>query len=142
MTKLTRTFRFGESIGRVANGVLYIKEHSEQTREKNQLWVPYRITPSDVECTVTTEKLQCPKTVIGRTNYALAQAAWELLDEKPGIRIALNGDGEGAGRNKFSTVFSQLSSALDLYHGQRPTHGPLAEYSSWSEFKADVEERE
>ena len=43
ITKLTRTFRFGRAIGRVANGVLTIKEHSEQSKPGQQKWVPYRI---------------------------------------------------------------------------------------------------
>ena len=43
VTKLTRTFRFGEAIARIANGVLHIKEHSDQTGEDNALWVPYRV---------------------------------------------------------------------------------------------------
>ena len=33
VTKLTRTFRFGAAISSVANGVLTIKEYSDQTEE-------------------------------------------------------------------------------------------------------------
>ena len=144
VTKLTRTFRFGGAIGRVANGVLHVKEHSAQTKETNKLWVPYRITPRDgAPGRVTRDELAFPKTIIGRTNFGLALAGWELLDQHPGIRIALNGDGDGAGRNKFATVFRQLRDALKLYHRQQPAaRSPFAAYQSWDELKADIEERE
>ena len=89
-TTLTQTFRFGEAVGRVANSILHVKEHSEQT--ENALWVPYRVhCAADKESKVTDQPLAMPKTVIGRTNVALAIAAWDVMateDEEAGARCS------------------------------------------------------
>ena len=75
---------------------------------------------------------------------ALARTGWQLLETHgAGLKIALNGDGDGAGRNKFATVFRQLRECLELYHHGPPRRpSPFAEFASWQDFKAQVDERE
>ena len=145
-TSLKRTFRFGPEIGRVANCVLYVKEHSEQSLVGKRLWTPYRVkTDPALEGAVIEEGgglTAGPKTVIGRTNYGLALAGWKELARDPTIKIAINGDGDSAGSNKFKTVFSELKECLRLFHGERLTTDKFREFDSWDDFKRQVDERE
>jgi superfamily I DNA/RNA helicase len=154
VTKLTQTFRFGEPIARIANAVLHVKEHSDQTGEGNTLWVPYRVVGRPgTGGTVTEEPLSFPKTIVGRTNLGLAMAGWRLLEQDADVKIALNGDGDGAGRNKFATVFKELKAALRLFHCNQDSsvlpvevreaqHASFEEFENWEDFKKQVEERE
>ena len=79
VTKLTQTFRFGAEIGAVANGILCVKEHSEQTCRaagvgSKPVWVPYRIRPvghsGEVLGREESDTLKMPYTVAARTKYA------------------------------------------------------------------------
>jgi superfamily I DNA/RNA helicase len=146
VTTLTQTFRFGRAIAAVANSVLFVKEHSEQSK----LWVPYRVRPRPGSAgEVTNGPVEYRRgqqvVVIGRTNLSLARKAWELLEADPKLEIAILGDGESAGRNKFAAVFREVKAALDLYRGQRSKllkRSKFEEFKNWDDFKGQVEERE
>lgn len=90
-TQLTKSWRFGPSIAKVANIPLFAKEYSPQTtadeRKWGPLWKPYRVQGAQVkgESTVVTKSLvenwrdYKPLTLIGATNAALMQRALDLL---------------------------------------------------------------
>ena len=113
---LTQTFRFGPQIGAVANTVLFIKEHSRQTRTDKPTWDPYRLrSKPDVPSIVRyaedhPEQLPGlePLCVIARSNMQLMQYAVPILcaattgavvatvDSAAACNPALNG-GDGGG---------------------------------------------
>ena len=162
-TKLTQTFRFGSKIAAVANGMLQIKEESQQSEAKKPLWVPYRVVsaPGKSPGVVTTDELAFPYTVIARSNAALVVHAWELwglLDGATGgtsaggvrtsadggrIKIALLNEGDVGGKKPFSTIFKEINDALCLYHGKPlPDKSKFEEYDSWEDFLQQVEDLE
>ncbi|KAL7517357.1 hypothetical protein ACHAWX_002285 [Stephanocyclus meneghinianus] len=91
---LTKSFRFGPAVARIANVALYVKENSPQTTEYSgkdrKLWIPYRVegvSQGDDESIVTTRSLlqrdgrnKRPVTIIGRKNGTLLKVALELMN--------------------------------------------------------------
>jgi len=146
-TKLRRTFRFGPDICRVANCVLYVKQHSEQSLVGKRLWTPYRVQADPAKggrvVDENGELTAGPKTLLGRTNLELALAGWRELARDPSVKIAILGDGEAAGGKRFKTVFGELEECLNLYHGEKVrASSRFAEFESWDDFKQQVNQRE
>mmetsp|Transcript_12964 Transcript_12964/g.23839 ORF Transcript_12964/g.23839 Transcript_12964/m.23839 type:complete len:633 (+) Transcript_12964:102-2000(+) len=112
--KLTKSWRFGPNIAKIANIPLFAKEKSEQTT-KNQgqkrLWIPYRVQGARREGdeekgsdsgrggVVTTKSLLQdwqtgrPLTLIGRTNAGLMMKALDLLGLE-GLKNDAGADGD------------------------------------------------
>ncbi|KAL7464606.1 hypothetical protein ACHAXS_004946 [Conticribra weissflogii] len=90
-SNLTKSWRFGPAIARVANIALFVKEHCPQTtnyvgKTKKQ-WNPYRVEGAreEEECTVSVKSLMIdwkknkPIALIGRTNGSLIIEALALM---------------------------------------------------------------
>jgi len=85
--KLTRSWRFGPEISKIANIALFAKENSPQTSLSGYLWKPYRVQGARDEdySTVTTESLisswrkHTPLTLIGYSNNGLMIKAMDML---------------------------------------------------------------
>jgi len=91
-TQLTKSWRFGPNIAKMANIPLFAKEHSLQTTGKKHLWVPYRVQGArkgdeDEQDggTITTKSLlkdwqkYKPLVLIGSSNHGLMTKAMDLL---------------------------------------------------------------
>jgi superfamily I DNA/RNA helicase len=88
---LTTSWRFGPSIARMANVVLFCKEHCPQTlNTKKKTWQPYRVTGGSLlPCQVTDEKLPWQSykvTLIAFQNVTLMMEALAMLGMMPPTR--------------------------------------------------------
>jgi superfamily I DNA/RNA helicase len=109
---LTTSWRFGQSIARIANVVLFAKEKSPQTTgNKTKSWIPYRVTGgSSIQGRVTSESIldQCASegqqvTIIAFANATLLEEAVKLL----GMDVGRGHDDDGP----FGHVVSQVASS-------------------------------
>lgn len=154
--ELTRSFRFGENIARVANAMLWVKRNCN-LREVSVGYerirgcgpVPGVVLPEG-EC------MAYPKTVIGRTNEGLFIEAIKLLgidysdtyEERMVYRanapkIAILGDSSTAGLARFKALVNkEIPDAYRLYMNLRPLHKPFSDYKTWGEFTDTVEKEE
>jgi hypothetical protein len=133
---LTRSWRFGDSIARIANLVLFSKEYSRQTTQNNpKLWEPYRVEGSemvnDQVCvnnifnTWETQKV----TVIARRNDTLIIMATKFFDicngpDTSGIteiknrkmpKFHINGNGKSSGPAKMFHFVEQADALFELF---------------------------
>ena len=86
---LTTSFRFGPNIARIANTVLFAKEHSSDTpapaRNKGKTWNPYRLKGlANAECVVKDEPIlplwtEKQITLIGHSNGGLMISAMAAM---------------------------------------------------------------
>ena len=133
---LTRSFRFGEGVARIANHLLFIKKSSKQ----RALWHHYTIVGAGPATIAIHEAdMAPPYTAISRTNVALALEAWRLLSEEPGVTIIIDAE---ATRKQLTAICNQ---AVEL----APHHEEAADftfkgtvYSGWADFTEQCEERE
>lgn len=135
---LTKSWRFGSSIAKVANSILFAKEYSPQTLEwTSRLWLPYRIQGNDlIDDSITGETIidkwnnkNHPITIIARKNATLfSQAIYSLTSHHGQIndslkelsseimpKIHLNGRGKESGTAKFKDTVKYIEELYDLY---------------------------
>ena len=86
---MTRSFRFGPGIARIANHFLFLKKHSRQ----HSLWHHYTISGAGKlpVLYVGGEPLSGRRTVVGRSNAGLLCEAFALLSADPTVKVALLG---------------------------------------------------
>lgn len=140
---LTRSWRFGDSIARIANLVLFSKEYSRQTTQNDpKIWEPYRVEGSEMvndQVSVNnifnsweTQKV----TVIARRNDTLIIMATKFFDicntgpeNTSGIteiktrkmpKFHINGNGKSSGPAKMYHFVKQADALFELFLvGQR-----------------------
>ena len=133
---LTKSFRFGSSIAKIANRFLWIKEYSPQAH----LFNPYRLTGVGVHEGVIArieDSLEFPYTLIARTNHQLISSSLELLASNENILIAINGD-----IAKFQTSIKKVLDLYNLYLGDIPERDEYKKYETWDEFVDEVQKLE
>jgi hypothetical protein len=133
---LTRSFRFGEGVARIANHLLFIKKSSKQ----HELWHHYTIVGAGPATVAIHEAdMSPPYTAISRTNVALALEAWRLLSQEPGVTIVVDAE---ATRRKLTAICDQVVE-LAPHHGEEANFmfkGTV--YSGWADFTEQCEELE
>lgn len=133
---LTKSWRFGESITRIANTVLFAKENSPQTTGGTRTWKPYRVTGNDdIEDLVTSKDIvrdwkSGPVTLIAFKNARLFTEAIKLItgfdsDEDASFtipkdmssipKIHVSGRGRSSGANKFTKMEKEVNELYELY---------------------------
>ncbi|KAI8622566.1 P-loop containing nucleoside triphosphate hydrolase protein [Chytriomyces sp. MP71] len=146
--RLTTSFRFGPTVARVANTLLYMKAHSPQAKDFNPYVlrggssIPGELVGSDA-------RLPYPHTIIARSRLMLIMRGLEALadhrrrldNEEEGVpvdlKIAVNGN--------MGEYIRSLKDAMDIYQlfmKKRPKQEKFRDYDSYEDFKKDVEERE
>ena len=142
---LTASFRFGPAIGAAANTILFAKAHSPQTD-----WLPYRLRARGAHRGLVTsagllDGRLGPVTLLARANAELLVQALECLALRPGVRIAINGDGENSGLQKWRGLLNEIGAVFELYKG-RATRVPFAEFAgaelNWEAFVKEARDRE
>jgi len=145
---LTRSWRFGDSIARIANLVLFSKEYSCQTTQNDpKIWEPYRVEGSEmvndqVSANNILNSWETQKvTVIARRNDTLITMATKFFDicnagpeNTSGIteiktrkmpKFHINGNGKGSGPAKMYHFVKQADALFELFlvggeHGSDP----------------------
>ncbi|KAJ3288076.1 hypothetical protein HDU79_005124 [Rhizoclosmatium sp. JEL0117] len=142
---LTRSFRFGETVARVANTLLWMKSNSPQAKDFN----PYCLvggssTPGTLLS--ASEELPYPYTIIARSGLKLIMKGLEALAKHkqrfpdpstPPLRIAINGNAK--------EYHGKMKDALDVYRlwkKQKPINPKFHEWETFEEFEKDVQDRE
>jgi F-box protein 18 (helicase) len=130
--KLTRSFRFGPNIARIANFFLFYKENSPQRND----FLPYRLVgagPTEGEILPCGSKFGTayPFTIVARTNLTLILRSLELLAHDPSVKIRLNGGAEG----KFDTTVNFVLDVYRLWSGGNAQLQQNKRFDSYAEFK-------
>ena len=133
---LTRSFRFGEGVARVANHLLFIKKSSKQ----RALWHPYAIVGAGPATVAIHEaEMAPPYTAISRTNVALAFEAWRLLSEAPGVTILVDTEST---RTALTSTCDQLLKLAPNHEEEADFEFKRTTYSGWGDFVEQCDERE
>ncbi|TAM56611.1 ATP-dependent helicase [bacterium] len=118
---LTRTWRFGERIAAVANGILQAKGETRHLRPS----APRRDT-------VETGFPKVCDLVLSRTNVGLVEQALRCTERKASFFIRGATDAEtGAAANGFGELRGRLLAAHSLWSGRRTRHPAFAAFESW-----------
>jgi len=159
--KLTKSFRFGEGIGRVANSVLFMKENSPQTTglyNKYRRWVPYRVQAVNHDPGVVTNtsllETDKPYTILAWRNATLLMRALGILAKSSNsgraLKIHINSGGKGSGLGPWKRVITEIEDIFHLFMNQNESHKlPEStfsfwggEYTNWDTFVRDVHDNE
>lgn len=126
--KLSKSFRFGQEIGDIADCVLATPTSKKQTEVKGWEKLTTRCIPAEY---ATESDLSKPYTVLFRTNSALIFEAVELLEEDKKVNLEID----------VSDFVKLLDSAIELHAGNLPKvkHEKLVQFDSWEEFSIEAE---
>lgn len=126
--KLSKSFRFGQEVGDIADCVLATATSKKQTDVKGWEVLSTRCFPSEY---ATIGDLSKPYTVLFRTNSALIFEAVELLEQDKRVNLEID----------VSDFVKLLDSAIELKNGNLPKvkHENLVQFDSWDEFGIEAE---
>lgn len=126
--KLSKSFRFGQEIGDIADCVLATATSKKQTDVKG--WEKLTTRCIAVQDAAESD-LENPYTVLFRTNSALIFEAVELLEDDKKVNLEID----------VSDFVKLLDSAIELSKGNmaKVKHEKLVQFESWEEFGIEAE---
>ncbi|TAM87292.1 ATP-dependent helicase [bacterium] len=126
---LTRTWRFGERIAALANGILQAKGEARRLRPS-----------APRHDAVQSGFPQACDLVLARTNVGLVEQALRFTDRKAGFFIRGATDPEtGFAANGFGELRGRLLAAHSLWKGRETHHPAFAAFESWGALKRAAE---
>lgn len=126
--KLSKSFRWGQEVGDIADCVLATATSKKQTDVKGWEKITTHCKPA-IEA--TEQDLSKPYTVLFRTNSALIFEAVSLLEKDVKVNLEID----------VSDFVKLLDSAIELHNGNmaKVKHEKLVQFDSWEEFVTEAE---
>ncbi|KAJ3029712.1 UNVERIFIED_CONTAM: hypothetical protein HDU68_011325 [Siphonaria sp. JEL0065] len=140
---LTKSFRFGHTVAKVANTLLWMKANSPQAKDFN----PYCLVGGSGipgKLIGANEHLPYPYTIIARSGLKLIMKGLEAVaihdrrktNDEP-LKIAINGNPQ-----EYKTKMKDALDVYRLFTKQKPIHPKFSEWETFQEFEKDVADRE